>query len=409
MDYQERIEVKVGILFQAVDQYLSEQISMEEAKERISIEMVSIRPAQFEAVKRELEKRLNRSGDGTASQKLFQLFGNYLTPPYHKLQEGHPLRNYSEEAAYARAVLLQIDEREEEETPEEEWQRLYELLLGFSVHIIRQEKNFYPLLIAKGMGPQVERARELGNQASKALAENLTRLENGVLIDFLYYQRSLSKTYSKYLDLEERALYIRGLSLLSSEDFATLRKKDDEEGYAYIEQPVEFISEENAWIGVESQTDAARIKSSDSSSDHFPNIPVQIKRLLLQRNGHPLQYDIKEGGQTYRVTYSLLDKPDTQEADNAMKSASGASILNQVEAGKSIIKEVGADQSIAELFRTYPRFQEDFFRLDEELVSLKGPFGMELLNDSTVEMIARSLRIDTNNFLGRINQLLKNY
>jgi DUF438 domain-containing protein len=382
MDYRERIEVKVGILFQAVDQYLSEQISMEEAKERISIEMASIRPAQFEAVKRELEKRLKRSGDGTASQKLFQLFGNYLTPPYHKLREGHPLRNYSEEAAYARSVLLQIDEREEEETPEEEWQRLYELLRGFSVHIIRQEKNFYPLLTAKGLGPQVERAKELGSQASKALAENRVRLENGVLIDFLYYQRSLSKTYSKYLDLEERTLYIRGLSLLSSDDFATLRKKDDEEGYAYIEQPVEFIPEENSWIGVGSPTDDALIKSSDYSGDPVPNIPVQIKSLLLQRNGDPLHYDIKEGGRTYRVTYSLLDEPDAQ---------------------------VGADQNIAELFRTYPRFQEDFFRLDEELVSLKGPFGMELLNDSTVEMMAKSLRIDTNNFLDRINQLLKSY
>lgn len=393
MDYRERIEVKVGILFEAADQYLSDRITMEEGKERISIEMASIRPAQFEAVMKELEKRLKDAGEGITSQKLFRLFDNYLTPPYYKLPKGHPLRNYAEEIAYARSVLLQIDEREEEETAEEEWQRLYSLLLGFTAHITRQEKNFFPLLISKGIGPQIERASLLGRQASKALTENLERLENGALIDFLYYQRNLSRNFSKYLDLSERVLYIRALSLLSRDDFATLRKKDDEEGYAYLEQPTEFIAEEPFLYGegVGAEEDLFR------SGGNLLKMPIDVKRLLLQGDQKSLSFDMKEDGRTYRVTYSLLEEPDALP------------LVNTETAGKDIFKQVGKDQNIAELFRLYPRFQEDFFRLEEELASLKGPFGMELLNDSTVEMLAKSLRIDSNDFLERINQLLKRY
>ncbi|MDF2655850.1 MAG: hypothetical protein K0R19_2324 [Bacillota bacterium] len=398
MDYRERIAVKVGILFESADQYLSDQITMEEAKERIRIEMASIRPAQFEAVMRELEKRLNHAGEGITSQKLFRLFCNYLTPPYSKLPEGHPLRNYAEEIAYARSVLLQIDEREEAETAEAEWQRLYGLLLGFTHHLARQEKNFFPLLISKGMGPQAERASALGRQASKALAENLERLENGALIDFLYYQRNLSKTFSKYLDLSERVLYVRALHLLSGDEFVMLRKKDDEEGYAYMRSPAEFIPETISWNGAGMPGDAGMSGACDCESDDvaganncasadLTEIPSHVKNMLLQGDGQPLYYDIQEGGRTFRITYSLLEVPDIA----------------------SDFRQVGKDQNIAELFRLYPRFQEDFFGLEEELVSLKGSFGMELLNDSTVEMVAKSLRIDSNNLLDRINQLLERY
>ena len=401
MDYRERIEVKVGILFEAADQYLSDRITMEEGKERISIEMASIRPAQFEAVMKELEKRLKGDGEGITSQKLFRLFGNYLTPPYYKLSKGHPLRNYAEEIAYARSVLLQIDEREEEETAEEEWQRLYGLLLGFTAHITRQEKNFFPLLISKGMGPQIERASVLGRQASKALAENLERLENGALIDFLYYQRNLSKNFSKYLDLSERVLYIRALSLLSRDDFATLRKKDDEEGYAYLEQPTEFIAEEPFWYGEGIGAEEDLFRTSNCGGGNSLKMPIDIKRLLLQGDRKSLSYDMKEDGRTYRVTYSLLEEPDALPVLNKnVKSA---------ETVKHTFEPIDAGQNIAELFRLYPSFQEDFFQLDKELEYLKGSFGMELLNDSTVEMLAKSLRIDSNDFLEQINQLLKRY
>ena len=114
MEQQERIEAKVGILFQIADQYLSGQIPLEKAKELVSFEMVHIRPAQFEAMKVELGERLKKE-DRFKSEKLFELFKQYISPPFNKLQIGHPLRNYYEENSRLRSYLLEIDQMEGED------------------------------------------------------------------------------------------------------------------------------------------------------------------------------------------------------------------------------------------------------------------------------------------------------
>jgi len=111
MEYRERIEAKVGILFQIADQYLSGQIPLAKGKELISLEIVLIRPAQFEAMKGKLVERLKEAGGRPESEKLFELFRNYLSPPYNKLQNGHPLRNYYEENRSVRTHLLRIDRK----------------------------------------------------------------------------------------------------------------------------------------------------------------------------------------------------------------------------------------------------------------------------------------------------------
>lgn len=72
-------------------------------------------------------------------------------------------------------------------------------------------------------------------------------------------------------------------------------------------------------------------------------------------------------------------------------------------------KAVDATQNLAELFRLYPKFREDFFLLDEELKGLKGPLGKDLLKDSTIDMLAKSLGMDEKELLHKINKLLESY
>lgn len=89
--------------------------------------------------------------------------------------------------------------------------------------------------------------------------------------------------------------------------------------------------------------------------------------------------------------------------------AAGASETLQIlngEAGKSVIDE---EQNIQELFAKYPAFREDFYKLDHELAGLKGPAGMGMLKDATVGMIAKSLRIDTDGFVSKVNDVLASY
>jgi len=421
MDYRERIEAKVGILFQIANQYLSGQMQLEEAKKLLGGEMVSIRPAQLEATKTELGERLKTEDNPAKSEKLFELFRNYLPPPYHKLQAGHPLRNYYEENSMARSVLLTIDEMEGEEAARPDWKEKYELLSEFTVHIRRLEKNFYSLLVPMNMRLQVEKAKDLGKAIHNEISENLVRLENGETFDFLLHQRSLSRNLMNYLDLEERVLYAKALIKLKDRDFVNLRKSDDIEGYAFMEQPEEFIPSESRKhpAGLDDgngQTEEAGTKRTNAGPD-----PGLILSALLEAKELGLEY-YTLSGELVSVMGSEIAGP-SRVMESIVRDRFGTArgilkivekITGQEETGGARKrdagpKEVDPRQSIEELFRMYPKFREDFFHLDEELEGLKGPFGRDLLKDSTVEMIAKSLRIDTGSLTDRINELLKSY
>jgi len=140
----------------------------------------------------------------------------------------------------------------------------------------------------------------------------------------------------RYLDLEERVLYPNALITFTARDFAELRGLDDQEGYAYIDLPAEFIP--------------------------------------------------KEGG-------SFIRKEPGREGPEK----------------KTENRDIDSTQNIAELFRKYPGFRKDFYGLDEELKGLQGPLGMEILKESTVGMLAKSIRIEPADLAGRINNLLKSY
>ena len=270
------METKLGILVQIAGQYRAGRIPLKEAVERISGEMENIRPAQYEAIKK--------------------LFPDFLPLPYEIPRAGHPLCSYCEENRQLRAVLVKVDEMEEVEATVAEWSRLYKRLGDYSAHLERMEKAFYPLLIRADMRLQAEKARELAGMIRRETVDNLRRLEQGDLVDFLVHQRLLIRHVMNYLDLEERILLPK----------------------------------------------------------------------LLETN---------------------LDKFPEEAAFEA----------------------VDATQNLADLFRLYPKFREDFFLIDEELTGLMGPLGKDLLKDSTIDMLAKSLDMDEKELLEKINKLLESY
>ena len=453
MDYRERIDAKVGMLFQIADQYLGGQASLDEAKDLISGEMANIRPAQFESMKTELGERLKKAGNKTKSEKIFELFRNYLSPPYNKLQTGHPLRNYYEENSIVRSVLLKIDEMEGQEAATEDWKELYEALSGFPLHIKRLEKNFYPLLIPMGMRLQVEKVKDLGSIICTEILKNLEYLKNGDIIEFLFQQRNLSQSLMNYLDLEERVLYAKALISLTDQDFAELRSSDDKAGYVFIEQPADFVPKEkkNHLAGTEDNNNQTRRRSDGAAAagadqgmilsallaakdlsviyytlsgevisvigDQIEESDLQMaeetRQALLDGREKQRKHQYTQGNQTFLITCSpVMDSLGICQGLLKIKEniSERKEYTNEwVEEQKKENRGIDSTQNIVELFRMYPKFQEDFFRLDEELEGLKGPFGMNFLQDSTVEMVAKSLRIDASELVDRINILLKSY
>ncbi|QIB68712.1 hypothetical protein Ami103574_04975 [Aminipila butyrica] len=330
MDYRQGIEAKVGLLFQIADQYLSAQISLEQAKDLIRVEMGHIRPAQYEGMKKELAKRLQESGGRSNPGKLFELFQNYLTPPFQKLPKGHPLRIYLAENVCVRGYLVQMDELEEEGASLEDWVALYETLSHFAVHIKRQEKNFYALCTSSEIYSQAQTAEDLGRAVLEELEKNRERLINENIFDFLYYQRTLSQMLMRYLDLEERVLYPEVLLRLTEEDFAALRRLDDQEGYAYIPHPEEFVPqapEPGAALEARATADVilrsvlaakelkiifynlsgkAVFSEGGSLAAKEKQLPKAVRQDLLKDSCRQQKHCIKEAEETLLVTYSAV-------------------------------------------------------------------------------------------------------
>lgn len=457
MDYQERIDGKVGMLFQIAEHYLSGQVSLEQAKESIGFEMVHIRQSQVEAMKTQLGQRLKEM-DSVNAKTLFELFQQYLSPPFHKLQDGHPLKNYFEENGRMRDFLLQLDQMEGAMVAQEDWEEFYTLLRGFRLHIERQTKNFYPLLSSKGLRLQIEKANALGEAILDGLERNHIRLRKGDLIDFLYQQRSLSQNLMDYMDLEERVLYGKALASLTFQEFVHLRKSDDVMGYAYIDMPAKFPLEENRSTVMETAKENEYPQKQELSQDPILSSLLWAKDMnatfyapsgrIISRMGELAEpwdqvleekilqsfisgdekkkrFFFEEKNQIFLITYSLVrnEKGALQGYLKTKENLRGirefleeksdipqkGKEMNQAPGNRTVHQRVDSSQNMGELFKIYPKFQEDFYELDEDLKGLKGPFGMEILNESSIEMLAKSLRMDTEMLVDQINQLLKGY
>lgn len=97
---------------------------------------------------------------------------------------------------------------------------------------------------------------------------------------------------------------------------------------------------------------------------------------------------------------------ETAEPFNSLK---GGASLEELHSMKTEFVLIDAEQNIQALFTKYPAFKEDFFRLDEELEGLKGPMGMGMLKESTLGMIAKSLRIDVDGFVSKVTGVIAGY
>jgi len=324
MDYKEGIQAKVEIVFRIANQFLAEQLELAEAKKQIDREMVNIRPAQYEAVKIELGKRLSDSSSPLKTEKFFDLFKNYLSLPFTRLETGHPLRNYYEENNRVRSYLLAIDEMEGGEAALEDWRNVYESIKEYQVHIERQVKDFYPLMLSLSMRLQIEKAKELGAEVVERIHKNegLLAIEN--IVEFLINQRSFTQSMMDYMELEERVLFPKALSRLTNQEFKELRKLDDRFGYAFIDQPKDYVPKEtkkgfeselvlsslinSKYVGIIYYTLSGEPISTEGKQIREMDLAIseEIKEALLKGNSEAKKYYYKDENGAFLITYCLI-------------------------------------------------------------------------------------------------------
>jgi hypothetical protein len=150
----------------------------------------------------------------------------------------------------------------------------------------------------------------------------------------------------------------------------------------------------------------------DTLTEEDFHIPNQIK-IPLNRSGTPIRIRRVENGRSFLITYALVkDRTGNTQGVILTKQDKGkAAADGQPDRGEEPEQPAGItrEKSLSELFEKYPQFRSDFFTLDEQLQGLNDPLALKMIQQATVGELAKSLRVDPDELVQKIQGLLKAY
>jgi hypothetical protein len=142
-------------------------------------------------------------------------------------------------------------------------------------------------------------------------------------------------------------------------------------------------------------------------------LPNQVDG-LLSRGSKPIKIHRHENGRTFLITYGLVkDRDRNTQGILLTKQDLGKEAADdgQSERGEGSERPAGVtrDQSLSALFVKYPGFRIDFFTLDEQLRGLDDPLALKMIQEATVGELAKSIRVDPDALIDKIQRLLDTY
>jgi hypothetical protein len=148
------------------------------------------------------------------------------------------------------------------------------------------------------------------------------------------------------------------------------------------------------------------------TEDDF-HIPNQINAFLT-RGGTPIKIHRIENGRSFLIAYVLVkDRTGNTQGIILTKQDKGKAAADDGQPDRREDPEQTAgitrEQSLSELFEKYPEFRSDFFTLDDQLQGLNDPLALKMIQQATVGELAKSLRVDPDELVKKIQQLLNVY
>lgn len=142
-------------------------------------------------------------------------------------------------------------------------------------------------------------------------------------------------------------------------------------------------------------------------------LPDQIGG-FLSRSSKPIKMHRNEKGRTFLISYGFVkDRDRNVQGILLTKQNIGKDAANDGQPDRAEESErptgITRDQRLADLFVKYPGFRMDFFTLDEQLRGLDDPLALKMIQEATVGELARSLRVDSDALVEKIQRLLDTY
>lgn len=228
------------------------ELEPDDAKKIINESLESITPEEFAYGEQHM---LNHGiDDDLMTEKMddiIEIFSDVLVRDEIKLPEGHPIHTYKKEADALDKVLLKMEGQLKQKFIKNPWLELYEKLSQINVHFSRKQNQLFSALEQKGFDRPSKVMWTFDNNVRNAIKNAFVLLNEDKDEEFIAAQENVICLVRDILLKEREILYPTSLELLDDEEFAAMRKSDDEIGYCLINHPPGFVSKTNKKDGAE--------------------------------------------------------------------------------------------------------------------------------------------------------------
>ena len=173
---------------------------------------------------------------------ILDVFKDVLVVDKLNLPKGHPLQTYTDEAVAIEQLLREMEQKLSSKFIKNEWLDLYTKLNQINTHFSRKQHQLFSALERKGFDRPSRIMWTFDDRVRDAIKDAFELLKADKDKEFIDSQAQVIHLVRDILEKEREVLYPTSLKLLSDEEFAEMRKGDDEIGYCLIENPPVYLS-----------------------------------------------------------------------------------------------------------------------------------------------------------------------
>jgi DUF438 domain-containing protein len=221
--------------------YLNNRISLEEAKNRMNTSFDKVTAEEFAVAEQQLVN-YGISDDVLAErmEEILKIFEDVLVSTKLNLPKGHPIRTYIDETVEIDKVLDSMKAQLEKKFIKNQWLELYDKLSQISIHFSRKQNQLFSALERKGFDKPSKVMWTLDNNIKDIIRKSKELLKEDKDDVFIKLQSEVIDMVHDMMIKEREILFPTSIELISNEDFAEMRRGDDEIGYCLIDNPPAF-------------------------------------------------------------------------------------------------------------------------------------------------------------------------
>ena len=261
-------------------QYDNGLLPLEEARNRMKIEVGKITAAEFAAAEQLLKDEDPDECRNEDVRGMLEVFEGLMDTEEAELPEGHTIDTYRRENRRMKELLQQGDALAQKPFILNQWLELMEQILPYKVHFSRKQNQLYSALEREGfdrptttMWVYDDYIRDEMNKAWELLqSEPVDRAA------FLDTYREMAVDLRDLMEKEEMILYPTSLKLISADKMEQLKSGDREIGFFGVEQ---------AAIGRPAQQKPEKAADQPADQGDF----MQDMVALLAKYGHETKSD----------------------------------------------------------------------------------------------------------------------